>query len=83
MDYERPAAAVCCNCGRTFTVKPTGRTPLYCRPACRVRAYEKRQQGPKVSPADRQRMLIWRVLQDAGVIPADKPLPMPKREGAA
>ncbi len=42
-------------------------------------AFDKKQRGPKVSAEDRQRLLIWGVLQDAGVIPADKPLP-PRRK---
>ena len=79
MDYQRPTTGTCQNCGRAITIRPTGRARLYCRPACRVRAFEKRHQGPKVSPADRQRRLLWSVLQDAKLIPADMPLP-PQRE---
>jgi hypothetical protein len=32
-----------CPCGQTITLSPTGRPPRYCSPACRQRAYRKRQ----------------------------------------
>ena len=83
MAYERPTTATCAHCGNTFTVGPNGRVPRYCKPGCRTSAFEKRHRGPKVSAEDRQRLLIWGVLQDAGVIPADKPMPTRKREDAA
>ena len=41
------------------------------------------KRGGRPSVDNRQRALIWGVLQDAGVIPADKVLPMRKREDAA
>jgi hypothetical protein len=81
MAYERPTTAVCANC-KVFAVGPNGRVPKFAR-LCRVAAFDKSHRGPKVSPADRQRLLMWGVLQDAGLIPADKPLPMRKPGDAA
>jgi endogenous inhibitor of DNA gyrase (YacG/DUF329 family) len=79
MDYERPATATCANCGRTFKVGPIGRVPLFCRPACRTIHFDKNKRGTKVSAEDRQRLSMWELLQDAGVVPADMP-PPPKRK---
>ena len=80
MDYERPRTATCAHCGRSFKVNPIGRTPLYCKPACRVMAFEKRNRaGTKLSREDRARLLMWSLLQDAGFVPADQP-PPPKRK---
>ena len=85
MTHERPTSATCANpsCGKPFTVGAHGPVQKYCRPACRVAAYNKRQRGPKVSAADKQRALIWELLQAANLVPADKPLPLRKSEDAA
>ena len=46
-------------------------------------ACAKANRGGRPSAEDRQCQLIWGKLQDAGVIAADKPLPMRKAEDAA
>ena len=80
MDYERPRTATCAHCGRTFRVGPIGRVPLYCKPSCRVTAFDKRHRATKPSADERQRLMLWRMLIDLKVIAADTPLP-PKPEG--
>jgi hypothetical protein len=82
MDWTRPTEATCANCGHTFKVDPKGRVPLFCRPACRSIHFDKNKRDVRPTAEERQRRLIWSVLQDAGLIPADKPLP-PRREAAA
>ena len=69
---------------RSIRIATTGRLPVYCSSRCKQRAFRRmhpewKPNRPKVSPADRQRRLIWGVLQDAGVIPLYKVLP-PRRE---
>ena len=34
----------CRTCGIEFRPKPTGRTPVYCSPSCRQRAYRERHR---------------------------------------
>lgn len=80
----RPRTVRCRCCARSIRVATTGRLPVYCSSRCKQRAFrtmhpEWKPNRPKVSPADRQRRLIWGVLQDAGVIPMYKVLP-PRRE---
>jgi hypothetical protein len=82
MACERPSTATCANCGKVFEVGPIGRLPRFCRPTCRTAACDRAKRGGRPSAEDKQRALIWGVLQDAGVIPADKPMP-PRREDAA
>lgn len=72
---DRPTKATCARCGKSFAIGPIGRVPKYCRQACRTATYDKAKRGGRPSAEDRQRWLIWGVLQDAGVIPADKPMP--------
>jgi hypothetical protein len=79
----RPTAIECGRCGKAVTVGPVGRVPIYCSPTCRVAASEERRGiQPRPMVDERMRATIWHTLQDAGVIPADKPLP-PRREDAA
>ena len=80
MDYERPTKGTCRNCGKTFKINPLGRVPVFCRPACRVIYFDKNTRAPKLSAADRQRLLTWELLKDAGLIPADKPMPTRRAE---
>jgi hypothetical protein len=75
MAYVRPSTGICANCSKIFDVGPKGRVPRFCRPACRTAACNKAKHGRRPSAEDRQRALIWGVLQDAGMIPHDKPLP--------
>lgn len=82
MAYQRPATVTCANCGKTFEVGPLGRVPRFCKPACRTATYDKAKRGDRPSVEERQRLLIWELLQDAGLIPSDKTLPMRKRENA-
>ena len=83
MADQRPAIVGCANCCNTFAVGPIGKVPRFCRPACRTMACAKAKRGGRPSAEDQQRQLIWGKLRDAGVIPADKPLPMRKAEDAA
>ena len=78
-DYKRASKATCLNCGENFRVKAMGRTPKFCRPACRTIHFTKNRRGVPVTPEDRQRLRTWELLKDAGIIPTDAPLP-PKRE---
>ena len=83
MAHKRPATGTCAHCKRTLEIGPIGRVPKYCRPACRTAAYDQAKRGGRPSAEERQRRVIWGVLQDAGIIPTDKPLPMRKAEDAA
>ena len=78
MAHARPTTATCAYCQRSFAVNPIGRVPRFCRPACRTMACDKAKRGDRPSAEDRQRLLMWGVLQDAGLIPHDKPLPARK-----
>jgi len=82
MAYVRPSTATA-NCGKVFEIGPIGRVPRFCRPACRTAACDRAKRGGRPSAEDNQLALIWGVLQDAGVIPADRPLPIRKSEGGA
>ena len=81
MSYQRPAIIACARCRKVVNVGPIGRLPTYCSSSCRTAAFEARR-GDRPSAAEKQRAVIWGVLQDAGIIPPDKPLP-PRREDAA
>jgi hypothetical protein len=82
MSYQRPTTITCARCRKVVSVGPMGRVPTYCSPSCRTVACQ--AKGADRPPAEeKQRALIWGILQDAGVIPADKPLPMRKSEDAA
>lgn len=83
MDSERPATAVCGDCGRTLTPNPKGRPAKFCKPSCRVMAHEKahrRPKAPKVPMEDRIASRIWQAMADAGFVTGELP---PKREDAA
>jgi hypothetical protein len=80
MDYQRPTTAVCAHCGKAFRVGPNGRVPKFCKPGGRTSASDKAKRGDRPSAEERQRRLLWGVLQDAGLIPVDKPLPVRKAE---
>ena len=84
MAYVRPIAATCDHCNRRFDIGPIGRVPRYCRPACRTAACNAKRTRPGNWPSaeDRTRRVMWSVLQDAGIIASDRPLP-PKREDVA
>jgi hypothetical protein len=43
---RRPSKPRCQWCGKPFKPKPGGRPALYCKPACRQRAYEKLKWTP-------------------------------------
>jgi hypothetical protein len=86
----RPKSARCVRCRKRFAIKPVGRIPMYCSGACKQAVFQKvarlTRPKPELPPAstderqifagdERQRLFVWGVLQDAGLIPADKPLP--------
>ena len=75
----RPTTIACARCGSTVAVAATGRVPLFCCDSCRSIHFAKNRRGVRLSPEDRQRMRTWDLLQDAGIVPADAPLP-PKRK---
>jgi hypothetical protein len=50
---------------------PTRRIAKFCSNACRQAAYHR----TPLSADDRQRLLTWELLQDAGIVPRDAPLP--------
>ena len=82
---RRPTAGVCPRCGEGFEVKPTGRARAFCSPKCRQASFQykaKLSRPPKpLKPAseEQQRALMWRLLQEAGLVPVDESLP-PLRE---
>jgi hypothetical protein len=80
MANRRPRFIRCAHCNRKVKVAPAGRVPVYCGNNCRQRAFVSNVRGTPVSPDDRQRLMMWSLLQDAGVVPADQP-PPPKRKG--
>lgn len=72
MANGRPRSISCENCSKRVKVGPMGRIPMYCSNNCKQAAFIK---SHRISADDRHRLLIWGVLQDAGLIPADRPLP--------
>ena len=74
MAYDRPRFIHCGNCNKRVKVGSVGRIPVFCGNACRQQAFVRNVRNP-LTAEDQQRLLIWSVLQDAGLIPADRPLP--------
>jgi phage FluMu protein Com len=81
MALDRPTTIRCAHCGKKVPVARRGRMKVYCGNNCRVLAFEKNERATAID--NRHRLLTWRLLQDAGLVPADKPLPAPKLEDAA
>ncbi|MBA4033192.1 MAG: hypothetical protein C0480_01110 [Bradyrhizobium sp.] len=94
MDYSdvppRPKTVRCAKCKRSIRVKPQGRIPVFCSPACRQAAFKRlkraKQQALPRAPTDfvtahevQHREMTWRLLQDAGLVPRDQP-PPPKQK---
>jgi endogenous inhibitor of DNA gyrase (YacG/DUF329 family) len=75
MSERRPRFIRCASCNMKVTVAEAGRIPVYCSNACRQLAFARNARGTKVSAEDRQRLLMWELLQDAGVVPAEMPPP--------
>ena len=85
----RPKTVRCAKCKRSIRLKPTGRIPTFCSPACRQSAFRIMSRKPKPPPAppadwqtmheSQHRALTWKLLQDAGLVPVDQP-PPPKQE---
>ena len=77
-------------CGTKFVPNPRGRTPRYCKPSCRQRAYEGRrlklvQDRYRMTPLDRLRRdlavvelkdIVHKILVDARLV---RPKPPPPR----
>ena len=91
MAHERPRFIHCGNCNKRVKVGPVGRIPVFCGNACRQQSFVKNARSPLTADdwrrltADnwqRQRLMVWQVLKDAGLIPADRPLP-PDKSGDA
>ena len=83
MDTARPTTGTCAHCGRTFTLNAKGRPAKFCRPGCRVMAFEKAHPRPKATRVpfeDRVARRIWQAMADAGFVTGELP---PKREDAA
>jgi endogenous inhibitor of DNA gyrase (YacG/DUF329 family) len=79
MAERRPRFIKCLSCKTKVEVTATGRIPKYCSNACRQLAFARNARSIKVSAEDRQRLLMWELLQDADVVATDKPLP-PRRK---
>jgi hypothetical protein len=85
-DLSRPRVAKCARCGKRVRIKPAGTIPIYCGTNCRTMAYAKRKRATKragqqtrvVVGDARQRMFVWELLQDAGLVAPDAPLPPPR-----
>ena len=84
---RRPKTARCVRCKKRFAVKPVGPMPIYCSGACKQAVFQKvarLKRRPKPEPMilvgdERQRLFVWDLLKDGGLIPPDKPLP-PRRK---
>ena len=81
MPFKRSTQATCGYCNTPFRVNAVGRIAQFCRPACRVMAFDKKHGRPKVPMEDRIAGRIWEAMQAANLVPADRPLP-PRREDA-
>ena len=79
MADHRPKIVRCASCEKTIKIPPIGRIAKYCGNACRQAAFYRNHHSP-LSADDRQRLLTWELLQDAGLVPSDKPLPKRKPE---
>jgi hypothetical protein len=76
----RPKSVCCAICGKKIKIPPTGRIAKFCSNACRQAAFYKNHRTP-LRADDRQRLLTWELLQDAGIVPRDAPLPPRNPEG--
>ena len=64
----RPRSIRCARCNKKVKVAPTGRIPVYCGNNCRQIAFMTNLRGTPVSSGDRQRVVMWELLQDAGSV---------------
>ncbi len=89
---RRPTNGTCARCGQTFAVKPTGAPRMFCSGACKQAAFQHRARLarppkppklPKLPGDEHQRILMWRLLQDAKLVPLDTPLPPPRSQEPA
>jgi len=83
----RPKTVKCAQCRKTIKVKAKGVLPFYCSNKCKQAAWYVRsrlaQLHKPLSADEQQRILTWQLLQDAGLVPLDAPLPEPRaREGS-
>ena len=81
----RPKSGRCMRCGKRFAIKPVGRIRYYCSPACKQSVFDKvtrltGQKVPRLPLDERAAMRVWQALQDAGVVPVDKPMPPARRK---
>jgi hypothetical protein len=75
MIKQRPRFIRCAACDKRVRIGPTGTVAKYCSNRCRQAAFAARNE-PKPKLGERARM--WRLLQDAGLVPLDRPLPPPR-----
>ena len=80
MADHRPKFVCCASCDNKIKIPPIGRIAKFCCNACRQAAFYKNHRTP-LSADDRQRLMMWELLQDAGLVPSDKPMPKRKPEG--
>jgi hypothetical protein len=92
MQKRRPKSVRCRDCKRPIKVNARGRTPSYCSPTCKQRAYLARKyRGPMELLAQDLTTLkvrnilrreIWAVLREAGLVAQPEPPPpaRPKRD---
>jgi phage FluMu protein Com len=78
MADDRPNSIRCAHCGKRVKVSAMGRIPIYCSPNCRQLAFMKNAQT--MTADERYRLLTWRLLQDAGLVSREMPLPPRKPE---
>ena len=78
MADDRPAFIHCAHCGKRVRVNPVGRIPVYCNATCRQLAFMKNER--REAADERHRELTWELLQNAGVVPADMPMPPRRRQ---
>jgi hypothetical protein len=90
-DLSRPKTLRCARCGEKIKVGPVGRLPIYCSASCKSMTFAKRrlvklkaaakpESAGQTITESMHRQMTWRLLQDAGIVPADAPLPEPRQE---
>ena len=88
---KRPKSAKCASCRERFRVKAKGRVPTYCSQSCKQMGYLRRKLlGPMpllllrkdiatVQVRDAIRREVWSIMQQAGLVLPQRPVPPPPR----
>ena len=81
---DRPHHIACARCHKTVHVAPVGRLPIYCTASCRTAAcMARRGRDGSPSAEEKQRLVAWILLIDAGIVPPGRPVPPMRRVGDA